>query len=69
MGYDISLGTKAHQTVSGVVAYDDPQTGRMLHLIDKQAINISHLDHHLLYLMQCCMNDMIVNKMPKIFGI
>ncbi len=33
VGYDKSLGSKTYQTVSGVIAYDDPQTGRMLHLI------------------------------------
>ena len=33
VGYDESFGSKTYQTVSGVVAYDDPQTGRMLHLI------------------------------------
>ncbi len=30
--YDQSLGTKTYQTVSGVVAYDDTQTGRTLPL-------------------------------------
>jgi hypothetical protein len=35
VGYDESLGSKTYQTVSGVVAYDDPQTGRMLHLITR----------------------------------
>jgi hypothetical protein len=48
VGYDESLGSKTYQTVSGVVAYDDPQTGRMLHLIINQAIHIPHPDHHLL---------------------
>ncbi len=33
VGYDKSLGSKTYQTVSGVVAYDDPQTVRTLHLI------------------------------------
>jgi hypothetical protein len=38
VGYDQPLGTKKqinkkYQTVSGVVAYDDPQTGMMLPLI------------------------------------
>ncbi len=28
VGYDESLVSKNYQTVSGVVAYDDPQTGR-----------------------------------------
>jgi hypothetical protein len=33
VGYDESLRSKTYQTVSGVRAYDDPQTGRTLHLI------------------------------------
>ncbi len=48
VGYDESLGIKTYQTVSGVVAYDDPQTGRTLQLIINQAIHIPFLDHHLL---------------------
>jgi hypothetical protein len=65
VGYDESLGSKTYQTVSGVVAYDDPQTGRTLHLIINQAIHIPHLDHHLLCPMQCRVNDVIVNNLPK----
>jgi hypothetical protein len=65
VGYDESLGSKTYQTVSGAVAYDDPQTGRMLHFIINQAIHIPHLDHHLLCPMQCRVNDVIVNNLPK----
>ncbi len=66
VGYhDESLGSKTYQTVSGVVAYDDPHTGRTLHLIINQAIHIPHLDHHLLCPMQCRVNDVIVNNLPK----
>jgi hypothetical protein len=65
VGYDESLGSKTYQTLSGVVAYDDPQTGRMLHLIINQAIHIPHLDHHLLCPMQCCVNVVIVGNLPK----
>ncbi len=65
MGYDESLGSKTYQTVSGVVAYDDPQTRRKLHLIINQAIHIPHLDHHLLCPMQCRVNDMTINNLPK----
>ncbi len=65
VGYDESLGSKAYQTVSGVVAYDDPLTGRMLHLIINQAIHIPHLDHHLLCPMQCRVNDVAINNLPK----
>jgi hypothetical protein len=65
VGYYKSLGSKTYQTVSGVAAYDDPQTKRMLHLIINQAIHISHLDHHLLCPMQCCVNDVTINNLPK----
>ncbi len=65
VGYDESLGSKTYQTVSGVIAYDDPQTGRMLHLIINQAIHIPHLAHHLLCPMQCRVNDMTANDLPK----
>ena len=69
MGYDESLGTKTYKTVSGVVAYTDPKTGRTLHLIINQAIHVPHLDHHLLCPMQCRVNDVIVDEMPKFLAI
>ncbi len=65
VGYDESLGSKTYQTVSGVVAYDDPQTGRTLHLIIDRTIHIPHLDYHLLCPMQCRVNDVIINNLPK----
>jgi hypothetical protein len=65
VGCDESLGSKTYHTMSGVVAYDEPQTGRTLHLIINQAIHIPHLDHHLLCPMQCRVNDVIINNMPK----
>jgi hypothetical protein len=68
VGYDESLGSKTYQNVSGVVAYDDPQTRRMLHLIINQAIHISNLDHHLLCPMQCFVNGVTVKDLPKISG-
>ncbi len=68
VGYEESLGSKTYQTVIGVVAYDDPQTGRMLHLIINQAIHIPHLDHHLLCPMQCCVNDVTVIDLPNFFA-
>ncbi len=65
MGYDKFIGSKTYPSVSGVVAFDDPQTRRMLHLIINQAIHIPHLDHHLLCPMQCCVNDVTINNLPK----
>jgi hypothetical protein len=64
-GYDPSLGTKTYTTISEGLAYDDPKTGKVYHLMINQAIHIPHLDHHLLCPMQCQVNDVIVNDMPK----
>ncbi len=64
-GYDPSLGTKTQPTVSGALAYDDPTTGKVYHLVINQAIHTPHLDHHLLCPMQCRFNDVIVDNMPK----
>jgi hypothetical protein len=64
-GYDWSLSTNTYQTVSGVVAYDNPQTGEVIHLVINQAIHIPHLDHHLLCPMQCRVNDVTVGDLPK----
>jgi hypothetical protein len=64
-GYDPSLGTKTYATVSGALAYDDPVTGKVYHLVINQTIHIPHLDHHLLCPMQYWVNNMIVNNTPK----
>jgi hypothetical protein len=64
-GYDPSLSTKTYATVSGALAYDEPVTGEVYHLVIYQAFHIPHLDHHLLCPMQCRVNDLIVSNMPK----
>jgi hypothetical protein len=68
-GCDQNLGSKTYQMVSGVVAYDDPHTGEVFHLIINQAIHIPHLDHHLLCPMQCSVNNVTINKMPKFLAV
>jgi hypothetical protein len=64
-GYDPSLGTKTYATVSGALAYDDPLTGEVYHIVINQAIHIPHLGHHLLCPMQCQVNDVTVDKTSK----
>ena len=64
-GYDSALGAKTYKTVSGVVAYDDPISGEVYHLVINQAIHIPHLDHHLLCPMQCRVNDVTISELPK----
>jgi hypothetical protein len=39
-GYDASLGTHTYKTLSGVIGYTDPTTGRTLHVVINQAILI-----------------------------
>ena len=48
-GYEPVLGSKTFRTVSAIVAYKDPMTGTTFHLVIHQAIEIPHLDHHLLF--------------------
>ncbi len=64
-GYDPSLGTKTYATVSGALAYDDPLTGEVYHIVINQAIHIPHLDHHPLCPMQCRVNDVTIDETPK----
>jgi hypothetical protein len=64
-GYDPSLGTKTFAAVSGALAYDDPKTSKVYHLVINQVIHIPHLDHHLLCPMQCQVNGVTVNDTPK----
>jgi hypothetical protein len=63
--FDPTLGSQYYQTISGVVAYTHPTTGEHYHLVIHQVIHFPHLTHHLLCSMQCRMNDVIVNNIPK----
>ena len=64
-GYDKALGAKTYRTVSAVIEYIDPMNAQHYHLVIHQAIEIPHLDHHLLCPMQCEVNDVTVNHRPK----
>ncbi len=61
-GYDPFLGTKTYATVSRALAYDDPVTGKVYHLLINQAIHTPHLNHHILCPMQCRVNDVVVDN-------
>ena len=64
-GYDPALGAKTYRTVSRAIAYDDPDTGEVYHLVINQAIYIPHLHHHLLCPMLYWVNDMTIRDLPK----
>ena len=63
--YDKELGERTYRTVSAVVGYTCPSSGATYHLVIHQAIEIPHLEHHLLCPMQCRVNDVVVNDVPK----
>ena len=64
-GYDPQLGSRDFKTVSAVLEYTHPITGQLYHIVIHQAIQIPNLDHHLLCPMQCRVNDITINNVPK----
>ena len=60
-GYDPLLGTKTYRTITGAVAYFDPVSGSVYHLVIHQDIYIPGLDHHLLTSMLCRVADVEIN--------
>jgi hypothetical protein len=65
VGYDLQQGLQTFETVSGVLAFDHARDGQVYHLVFHQAIHMPQLDHHLLCPIQCRVNDVTVNNVPK----
>ena len=63
--YDPSLGTQQYRTAYAVVGYKCLKSGETYLMVLHQAIEIPHLDHHLLCPMQCRTANIRVNKTPK----
>ena len=64
--YDPSLGSAKDKNVVDVaVAYDCPHTGEVLILKINQAIHINFMEHNLLCVMQCRLNDVKIFDCPK----
>ncbi len=53
------------EMVSSILAFDQPQDGQVYHLVFHQDIHMPQLDHHLLCPMQCRVNGVTVNDVPK----
>ena len=64
-GYDHVLCSQKFRKVYAAVAYTDPMTGNTYNLMIHQAIEIPHLDHHLLFPMKCLVNGVMINYTPK----
>ena len=46
-------------------AYDQPKTGQVVIFLINQAFEIKDLNHHLLCLLLCHMNGVVINEVPK----
>ena len=64
-GYDPSLGIRQYQTISGVIGYVHPFTGRKYHIIIRQASHMAELGNHLLSPMQVRANGVTLNECPR----
>ena len=66
-GYDPSLGIRQYPTISGVIGYVHPFTGRKFHIIIHQAVHMPELGHHLLCPMQVRANGVTLNECPRMY--
>ena len=65
-GFESSLGSLTLPIVTGAVAYDHPVTGKVYILVFHQAIHCRSMANHLICPMQCRVNDVVINDVPKI---
>ena len=63
--YYPEYGSKVCCTVTGVLAYNHPQTGKPYLFVINQAIHLDHLEHHLVCKMQCRKNWIKINETSK----
>jgi len=64
-GFSTALGLIELPIVSGAVAYDHPINGKVYILVFHQAIYCRQMDNHLICPMQCRVNGVVINDMPK----
>ena len=64
-GYDTKAGLKHACIVNATIPFTVPETGQVVILSINKGIEMKGLDHHLLCLMQCCVNGVLINEIPK----
>ena len=67
-GYNPKARSKYACIVDATVVYTEPGTGLVIILLTCQAIETKSLNHHLLCPMQCCMNGVLIDDVPKVSG-
>ena len=65
-GYDPNAGSKLAHIVSATVAYEGPETGQNVILLLNEIIEMNGLDHHVFCSIQCCMNGVLIDEVPKL---
>ena len=64
-GYESSLGTKTYATVSGALAYDDPLTGKVYHIVITKPCISNILTTTSFAQCNIEVNDVTINEMPN----
>ena len=64
-GFSLVLWSIELPIISGAVAYDHPITGKVYILVFHQTIYCRQMENHLKCPMQCQMNGVVINDMPK----
>ena len=63
--YDPKVVSKHACIVDVAVAYTEPETGCVVILLIQQTIEMKGIDYHCLCPMQCCMNGVLIDRVPK----
>ena len=64
-GYNPKVASMHAFIVHATIAYTEPKTGQVVILSINQGIVMKGLHHHLLCSMQCWINDVWINEVPK----
>ena len=64
-GYDPKAESKNAHIIDATVTYTVPETGQVVILSINQAIERKGLDHHFLCPMQCQVNGVLIDEVPK----
>ena len=62
------MGSKPACIVDATVVYDKPETVQVVIFLIHHVIEMKSLNHHLLHPMQCSMNGVLINEVPKFFA-
>ena len=65
-GYNPKVRSKHACIVDATVTYTKPETSQVVIFLINQVIEMKGLNHNLLCPMQCCMNSVLIDEVPKV---